>query len=228
MDPYIYIHRSKKMLQNVQKAQKRPVFMQVFFFKKKTLTYVNFFLQKQGLTKDPNIKNKKDTRCELMKDVNKFMEENRFGNISCPTGAGKSAIVYLDIANRIMNGGDEKQIFLVSTPILRLNEQFTNDMFETLYEAGLINSDNAICGQLSSDYKAQIGTIEINGVDTEIRKCDAATALTDKKAKYIFIIACHKSVEQMFKKYNTAKYIKKTTPISMYYDESHTLSIKEN
>ena len=174
------------------------------------------------------IKTHNDSRCDLMKDVNKFMEENRFGNISCPTGAGKSAIVYLDIANQIMNGGDEKQIFLVSTPILRLNEQFTNDMFETLYEAGLINSDNAICGQLSSDYKAQIGTIEINGVDTEIRKCDAATALTDKKAKYIFIIACHKSVEQMFTKYNTAKYIKKTTPISMYYDESHTLSIKEN
>lgn len=174
------------------------------------------------------IKTHNDSRCDLMKEVNEFMKKENFGNISCPTGAGKSGLVYLDIANQIMNGGDEKHVFLVSTPILRLNEQFTNDMFETLYEAGLINSDNAICGQLSSDYKAQIGTIEINGVDTEIRKCDAATALTDKKAKYIFIVACHKSIEQMFTKYNKAKYIKKDTPISMYFDESHALSIKEN
>ena len=174
------------------------------------------------------IKTHNDSRCDLMKEVNEFMLKENFGNISCPTGAGKSAIVYLDIANQIMNGGDEKQIFVVSTPILRLNEQFTNDMFETLYEAGLINSDNAICGQLSSDIKAQTGNIEIDGVDTGIRKCNTATALTDKKAKYIFIVACHQSVEQLFKKYNNAKFIKKNTPIHFYFDESHTLAIKEN
>ena len=174
------------------------------------------------------IKNNEDTRCDIMQEVNEFMLKENFGNISCPTGAGKSAIVYLDIANQIMNGSDEKQIFVVSTPILRLNEQFTNDMFETLYEAGLINHTNSVCGQLSSDKKAQTGTIEINGVDTGIRKCNTATALTDKKAKYIFIVACHQSVEQLFTKYNKAKYIKKDTPIHFYFDESHTLSIKEN
>lgn len=172
------------------------------------------------------IKNHKDTRCDIMQEVNEFMLKENFGNISCPTGAGKSAIVYLDIANQIMNGDNEKQIFIVSTPILRLNEQFTNDMFETLYESGLINSDNAICGQLSSDIKAKTGNIEIGGVDTEIRKCDTVTALTDKKSKYIFIVACHQSVEQLFTIY--ANLIKKTTPIHFYFDESHTLSIKEN
>lgn len=172
------------------------------------------------------IKNNKDTRCDIMKEVNEFMNKEKFGNISCPTGAGKSAVIYLDIANQIMNGDDGKQIFVVSTPILKLNEQFTDDMFETLYGAGLINSDNAICGQLSSDIKAKIGNIEIDGVDTEIRKCDTVSALTDKKAKNIFIVACHKSVEQIFTKY--AKLIKKNTPIHFYFDESHTLAIKEN
>ena len=172
------------------------------------------------------ITNKKDTRCKIMQDVNNFMNIQNFANISCPTGAGKSAVVYLDIANKIKNGKGQKQIFVISTPILRLNEQFTNDMFETLYEAKLINSYNSICGQLSSDIKAKQGNIEINGYDTEIRKCDTITALKDKKAKNIFIIACHQSVEQLFTKYN--KLIKKETPIHFYFDESHTLSIKEN
>lgn len=45
------------------------------------------------------IKTGKDTRCDIMQEVNKFMIENKFGNISCPTGAGKSAVVYLDIGN---------------------------------------------------------------------------------------------------------------------------------
>lgn len=174
------------------------------------------------------IKNNKDTRCDLMQEINKFMLKENFGNISCPTGAGKSAVVYFDIAKQIIKAKKEKikkQIFVVSTPILRLNEQFTNDMFETLYKAGLINPDNSICGQLSSDFKAKIGNIEIGGIDTEIRKCDAEEALKEN-CQNIFIIACHQSVEKLFTIYS--KLINKDTPIHFYFDESHTLAIKEN
>lgn len=171
------------------------------------------------------IKQRKDTRCKLMRDVNKFMENNNFGNISCPTGAGKSAVVYYDIAQQILNADKkDKFIFVVSTPILRLNEQFTNDMFETLYCAGLIDSDNSICGQLSSDFKAKKGTIKINGDDTNIIKDDAKNVL-NTNYKYKFIVACHKSVEHIFTEYKDL--INKKDNISFYFDESHTLSIKE-
>lgn len=169
------------------------------------------------------IKKNKDTRCKIMQEVNKFMEENRFGNISCPTGAGKSAVVYYDIAQQILNAKKkENYIFVVSTPILRLNEQFTKDMFETLVGAELINSDNSICGQLSSDYTAKEGTIEIDGKDTGIIPCDAEEAL-NSDYKFKFIVACHKSVEKMFTDYSNL--IDEKDNISFYFDESHTISI---
>ena len=169
------------------------------------------------------IKKNKDTRCKIMQEVNKFMEENRFGNISCPTGAGKSAVVYYDIAQQILNAKkNEKITFVVSTPILRLNEQFTNDMFETLVGANLIDANNSICGQLSSDFKAKEGTIEIGGIDTDIIKEDAKEVLKSDY-QFKFIIACHKSVEKMFTDYS--KYIGKNDKISFYFDESHTISI---
>lgn len=168
------------------------------------------------------VKNK-DNRCKLMREVNKFMAENRFGNISCPTGAGKSAVVYYDIAQQIINAKKNGKItFVISTPILRLNEQFTNDMFDTLVGANLIDAENSVCGQLSSDYKAKEGTIEVGGIDTGIIKEDAEEALKSDY-QFKFIIACHKSVEKMFTDYS--KYIGKNDNISFYFDESHTLSI---
>lgn len=172
------------------------------------------------------IKNNDDDRIDLMKEVNKFMAENKYGNISCPTGAGKSAVVYLDIARQILKAKKtQKYIFVISTPILRLNEQFTKDMFETLVGANLIDANNSICGQLSSDNNAKEGTIEFDGEDTGIIPCDAKEALKSEY-QFKFIVACHKSVEKMFTDYSNL--IKENDNISFYFDESHTLSIKDN
>lgn len=98
-----------------------------------------------------NLLNGVDNRTTLVQNVNKSMEKQNFGVVRAPTGIGKSGIIYTDIFNRITKNKDKKQIFIISTPLLCLNDQFFNDMIATLYGTGVISNKNCVIANVSSD-----------------------------------------------------------------------------
>ena len=56
-----------------------------------------------------------------------------FGTICMPTGTGKSSVVYADVINAIDNNKDGKKlVFNISCPILKLTQQFINDLFDVI------------------------------------------------------------------------------------------------
>lgn len=182
--------------------------------------------------------NGKDKRTNLVKKINKSMNLQNFGIIRAPTGIGKSGIIYTDIFNRITkNNGEKKQIFIISTPLLCLNDQFFNDMISTLYGANIISNKNCVIANNSSDIELKKGTFELtqkNGkkFDTEIEMMcveDACLELKKPNTKIALIVSTHKSFNNML---NPLKNIKnkfgEKIEIGAYMDEEHTIKFNGN
>lgn len=56
-----------------------------------------------------------------------------FGTVCMPTGSGKSAVVYADIINTIdTNKNNQKLVFNISCPILKLSQQFISDLMDII------------------------------------------------------------------------------------------------
>ena len=153
-----------------------------------------------------------DKRNEVVKQSNSYMNEHNMAIMNLPTGTGKSGIIYMDIANQLNKGG--KRIFVISTPLLKLNEQFTNDMFEFLTNAGLIDNKNCSFGNFSSDENTKKGVIR----GTDIECTDGKTVMINSKKNIKIIIACNKSINRLF---DLFEYNKNYTT-TIYFDESHT------
>ena len=55
------------------------------------------------------------------------------GTVVIPTGGGKSGMIYEDIVKHIkLSSSNEKYIFNISAPILKLEVQLLNDFFSVL------------------------------------------------------------------------------------------------
>lgn len=174
-----------------------------------------------------------DERTKIVKDVNENMKLQNFGIIRAPTGIGKSGIIYTDMYNRIIkNNNVKKQVFIISTPLLCLNDQFFNDMISTLFCANIINNKNCVIANNSCDFELKKGTFEIiakNGdnFDTKIPMMsvdDACLELGKPETKIALIVSTHKSFNKMYLSLNDVKkQYKDAIEIGAYMDEEHTI-----
>lgn len=175
-----------------------------------------------------------DDRTELVKMVNENMKKQNYGILRAPTGIGKSGIIYSDIYNRIVSNSvvnNKKQIFIISTPLLCLNDQFFNDMISTLYGANLINNKNCVIANNSCDIELKKGTFEIslsdNGIcDTKIPMMsidDACLELQREEIKIALVVSTHKSFNKMSFSLNAIKTKIDNIEIGAYMDEEHTI-----
>ena len=177
-----------------------------------------------------NLLNGVDNRTKLVQNVNKNMEKQNFGVVRAPTGIGKSGIIYTDIFNRISKNKDKKQIFIISTPLLCLNDQFFNDMIATLYGTGVISNKNCVIANVSSDIEKKKGTFEIlnneGKHDTKIEMMsidDACLELEKPDTKIALVVSTHKSFNTMKMALDDIKKKFENIEIGAYLDEEHTI-----
>lgn len=167
-----------------------------------------------------------DTRTDIVKTVNDKMQQQKFGIIRAATGVGKSGIIYKDMVNHIQNANGKKQCFIISTPLLVLNDQFFNDMIEVLYGLGLANNENTIVLNNSCDDEKKKGTVKLedqNGVivDTGIQK-SALNGIMDMK-NITIVNTTHKSFDNLIKILKDLD--KEQWSVHIYVDECHTAKI---
>lgn len=173
------------------------------------------------------VKSGNDTRSEIVKDAQEKMTEKEFGVVRAATGVGKSAMIYLDIIRHLMDESDKKRkVFVISTPLLVLNEQFFEDLMQTVYGLGLVNKDNCIVLNNSCDEKMKKSTVKLTDVngqehDTQITK--AGIEGLEEEKEVTFIVTTHKSFDRLvipFKSLNPEDWM-----VEIYIDESHTADI---
>lgn len=150
---------------------------------------------------------------------------SNFGSVIIPTGGGKSGLVYADIVDTIASlGADERVIFNISCPILRLLEQFTKDLYDCI---------SAIYG--TNDIK-----IFSNSSNTKDNFKIGDTILTfNKKFKESnldrinIVLSCHKSLNKFINKINefdtdSLALKDKGYKIISYIDEAHLIDPKKD
>ncbi len=165
--------------------------------------------------------------------------KSNYGTIIMPTGTGKSGVVYADIINHIDNLNGKKLIINISCPILKLSQQFINDLFEVLshiYNKNIQNKFSFFINSSDSGKKYKLHDIKINtyyfSVKTE--KNDISDFeryfLNDSNIDIAFIISCHKSLPKFIKKFTLLKNKNKLENIDTYtyIDESHLINVHGN
>lgn len=166
-----------------------------------------------------------DTRTRIVQNVNKKMEEMKYGVVRAATGVGKSGIIYKDIVHNIKSS-TKKQVFIISTPLLVLNDQFFTDLMEVLFGLGLSNNQNTIVINNSSDDEKKKGTVVLEDSqgklhDTGIQKADQSGFA---EMKPITIVnTTHKSFNGLIAELSVLK--PEEWEIHVYVDESHTAKV---
>lgn len=146
-----------------------------------------------------------------------------YGTICMPTGTGKSGVIIEDIIYRIKNRC-KLVIINVSCPTLKLSQQITSDLFDTLDGIFTFNSLNLSRNEVvlilnSSDKKNNYNTRNCS----ICKDCDLETVINSvfKNNKQVVIIAsCHKSLQ----KFSDIVVNFKNIDIYNYIDESHLIS----
>ena len=140
-----------------------------------------------------------------------------------PTGTGKSGIMIEDILYRIKNSRNHILIN-ISCPTLKLSQQLTSDLFETLY--GILYSNNTlnltseqiafVLNSSDSKFNYNVGNCSVYN-DAEL---ESAIISATKSKKVIIIASCHKSLKKFA---DICKDIR-NIEIYNYIDESHLIS----
>lgn len=147
------------------------------------------------------------------------------GSIKIPCGGGKGSVIFENIISCINNAKDtsEKIVFNISAPILRLEAQLINDLFNVVRFCCKEESNK---GEImffvnssadSDDYQKSYSSIfkndilPFNNID-EFKK--------SKTARFAVIASCHKSLPNFAQKIT---YLNKFSKSHLYIDESHTL-----
>lgn len=146
------------------------------------------------------------------------------GSIIIPTGGGKSGVVYEDIIRRIQESllvdDDEKIIFNLSAPILDLEAQFMNDLFDCLKE---VFQEEIKDGKFMFFVNS---TADGDSYNSEHMHCDVNRFIEierfkiNKNARFALVASCHKSL------YKFAEFMDDITSFAKvvcYLDESHLL-----
>lgn len=145
-----------------------------------------------------------------------------FGTIVMPTGVGKSGLVYEDIIYTIDNLNTNKKIIInISCPILKLTQQFINDLVNVLIGIYLSNRNDLSFYINSSDNGNNYD--ELSKLDIDVDRFSNINKFFNNSKKKIAIVAsCHKS---MYKFVNAVKKWNNEHYVINYLDEAHLISL---
>lgn len=156
------------------------------------------------------------------------------GAISCPTGYGKSSIIFLDMIHHILESknNDEKLILNLSTPIIKLCAQQGVDFLMTLEgvykNLGINKNEIVVFNNNSADVDKTYINEESNILIDYGYDCFPFNRINDyfidnDDYKIALVISCHKSMPRFI------NYFKKNTVLNTkiitYLDEAHTIAI---
>ena len=142
------------------------------------------------------------------------------GTVVLPTGAGKSGVVYSDIVYHINNAkDDEKIIFNISAPILKLEAQLLNDFFscvKKIFPERVANGEFMFFINSSADGNNYKKAKDIDVDDKRFYEIDKFKS--NKKARFAIVASCHKS---LYKFASMVKELKNYATVVTYIDEAH-------
>lgn len=143
------------------------------------------------------------------------------GTVVVPTGGGKSGMIYEDIVKHIeMSSPNEKYIFNISAPILKLEAQLLNDfisVLKTIFE-DRINNDEFMFFINSSDDGSCYNVQHLNSDVDSFSNID--TFLNSATARFAIVASCHKS---LYKFADKVKYLNNFATTFSYLDEAHLI-----
>lgn len=139
-----------------------------------------------------------------------------FGTICVATGVGKSGVAIEDAIYRILNHDNKSKLVInVSCPILRLSQQFANDMLETFKLINGIDTDKIKFFLNSSDD----GRNYEYGLSVASMSVDNFKNFENLAGTVNIVISCHKSLQKYVNK--LSKLNKKEYKSISYLDEAH-------
>ena len=156
------------------------------------------------------------------------------GAISCPTGYGKSSIIFLDMIHQILKSknNDEKLIINLSTPIIKLCAQQGIDFLMTLEEVyknlGIDKNKIVIFNNNSADVEKTYMNDDENVINSFGYNCFPFSKINDyffndNNYDIALVISCHPSIYKFINYFKTHKVL--NTNIVTYLDEAHTVSV---
>ncbi len=139
------------------------------------------------------------------------------GTVVVPTGGGKSGMIYEDIVKHIkLSSPNEKYIFNISAPILKLEVQLLNDFFSVLkfiFEDRIKNNEFMFFINSSDDgNNYNVPDIDVNDFK------DIDTFLNSESARFAIVASCHKS---LYKFADKVKHLNNFATTFSYLDEAH-------
>lgn len=152
------------------------------------------------------------------------------GTVCMPTGTGKSGVVYADVVYRI-NHATGKIIINISTPILKLNQQFIKDLFSVLSVIYKGRESNFMFFINSSDtgiaYNEYVKGMNISA-DHFKSSVFERRFLNNDKASVAIVISCHKSIHKFISYISKHHDILTGIDVVNYIDESHLITTKKH
>lgn len=159
---------------------------------------------------------KNNTLQYLLKNTNKVK-----GTAVLPTGAGKSGIVYEDMVYNILNRKeDEKIVFNLTAPILKLEAQLLNDFISVAKD---IFADKINNGEFMFFINS---SADGNAYDAEYLNADVKSFAkiedfkASKTANVAIVASCHKSLYKFAEKVD---YLNEFATTFTYSDEAHLM-----
>ena len=176
----------------------------------------------------------------LYNKVDTIFKNRSHGAISCPTGYGKSGIIFKNMIYQILKSkdNDERVILNLSTPIIKLCAQQGVDFleaFSALCTHFNINKDKVIIFNNNSGQTDKIYNCEDeenvmikHGYNCyNFRKEFSRMFIEDDETYNIaIVISCHKSLPKFISLINKVSPL--NTNIVTYIDESHTISVTDD
>lgn len=148
--------------------------------------------------------------------------KQRYGTIVMPTGAGKSGKIFEDMIWHIENAKEnEKIIFHLSAPILKLERQTINDVLEGVFKH--IFKPYCDDGKFMFFYNSSDdgNEYETKGIQADVNPFSNISLFKkSKKAQFAIVASCHKSLVKFADK---LQHLKEYAKIITYIDEAHTV-----
>ena len=166
---------------------------------------------------------KKNTDGEKMEYIVKDTKET-MGTIVIPTGGGKSGHIYSDIIQNIENSkGNQKIIFNISAPILKLEAQLLVDFFDTIKHIFSDKINQFILMLNSSDTTDKYEDIVKGLSDLNIVRFNKENLdfFFNSNARFAIVASCHRSLQKFIDKID---YIGDKAIAISYIDEGHLLN----
>lgn len=141
------------------------------------------------------------------------------GTAVLPTGAGKSGMIYANITKMIDNAKpDEKIIFNLSAPILKLEAQLLNDFIavaKEIYPERIEKGEFMFFLNSSADGNAY----DVKDLSADVMRFgDISKFKDDENAKFALVASCHKSLHKFADKID---YLNGFATVVSYLDEAH-------